>query len=280
MIAGPHVASNHIASNHIAGIRTASLGMYDLPWLAAATDAFWAALRDWLRGAGLADVPQALDRDRPLAAIWHDPGLLLAQTCGFPLVTTLTGVVRVVATPCYDLPGCDGPGYCSFVVVAAASAARSMADLRGSRVAINGHDSQSGMNTLRALVARWRWAAGSLVRWRSPAAICAAWRRCRPGRPDVAAIDCVSYGLVAAEHPEWLHGTRVLCRTPAAPGLPYVTAAATPDAVVALLRDALDAVAADRSLHLSGFARLTAADYAPILAMRDVAAQLGYPELG
>jgi ABC-type phosphate/phosphonate transport system substrate-binding protein len=130
--------------------RVASLGMYDSFWLAPANDALWRAIAAQLRRAGMTDVPAALDRDRPLNTTLRDPDVLLGHTCGYPLMTSLRGRVRVVATPCFDLSGCEGAWHRSLIVVAAGSAARSLEDLRGGVAAINGPDSNTGMNLLRA----------------------------------------------------------------------------------------------------------------------------------
>lgn len=46
-----------------------------------------------------------------------DPQLLFAQTCGYPLMHSLSGKVQLIATPCYDLPGCRGNLHCSWLVV-------------------------------------------------------------------------------------------------------------------------------------------------------------------
>jgi hypothetical protein len=54
------------------------------------------------------------------------PDLLLAQTCGYPYVTLLRGQVTLVATPCFDFPGCAGSDYSS-VIVAGSSAPASPA---------------------------------------------------------------------------------------------------------------------------------------------------------
>ena len=264
----------------------ASLGMYDLPWLRAATDALWAALRDRLRAGGMDDVPDALDRSRPLAEIWRDPGLLLAQSCGYPLVFSLRDAVRLVGTPCYDLPGCAGPDYCSFIVVARGNPAQGTAGLRGARAAINGGDSQSGMSALRGAVAPL---AGGKPFFREVVVTGAHMRSLdavRDGSADVAALDCVTWGLTAAGQQSRLDGLRVLASTPATPGLPLVTAASRSDRMVAMLRDAWRAVVADPALadmraelHLAGIAPASLADYAPVSAMRAMAEALGYPEL-
>ncbi|HEX7389734.1 MAG TPA: PhnD/SsuA/transferrin family substrate-binding protein, partial [Acidiphilium sp.] len=194
--------------------------------------------------------------------------------------------VRVVATPCYDLPGCDGPLYCSMIVVGADSRAREIPDLRGGRVAINDRNSQSGMNALRAIVAPIAGGAPFFDKIMVSGSHLGSLAMVREGRADVAAIDCVTHGLVAEGNPDLLRGTRVLCRTPLVPGLPLVTSTATSDAVLARLIAALESTMTDpdladirTSLHLRGIARLGFADYAPILAQRDVAEASGYQVL-
>lgn len=264
----------------------ASLGMYDLPWLTAVTDALWAALRDRLRAAGMDGVPDALDRSRPVADIWRDADLLLAQSCGYPLVTSLRDAVRLVGTPCYDLPGCDGPDYCSFIVVACDNAAQSIAGLREARAAINGWDSQSGMSALRAVVAPLAEGRPFFREVVVTGAHLHSLDAVRDGSADVAALDCVTWGLTAAGQPGRLDGLRVLGRTPATRGLPLVTAVGRSDRTVAMLRDGWAAVMADPALAgvrtalcLAGISPASLADYAPISAMREMAEALVYPEL-
>jgi hypothetical protein len=60
----------------------ASLAMYDLPALRPAADRLWGAIRNRMRATGAAPMPEHLAHDRSLEAIWHDPALVLAQTCG------------------------------------------------------------------------------------------------------------------------------------------------------------------------------------------------------
>ena len=115
--------------------RPASLGMYDFSWLRRANDTFWAAVARELRSRGVQAVPQHLDSARPLDAIWRNSNLLLAQTCGYPLITSLSGRVSLVATPVYDLPGCFGATHRSLVVVRAGAAFGDVGALRGTRAA-------------------------------------------------------------------------------------------------------------------------------------------------
>ena len=45
-----------------------------------------------------------------------DEGVVLSQTCGWPLVTSDRGLYKVVAVPRYDAAGCDGARYSSAMV--------------------------------------------------------------------------------------------------------------------------------------------------------------------
>src|SRR3954464_15334928 len=131
----------------------ASLGMYDLPELAAVTDAWWAALRRHFAAQGLRDLPETLNRTGDPVDRLKGEGLIFAQTCGFPMTHKLKDHVQLQATPRYAVPGCAGASYVSWVVVRQDDPAKTPADLRGYRVAFNDDGSQSGYNTLRALIA-------------------------------------------------------------------------------------------------------------------------------
>jgi ABC-type phosphate/phosphonate transport system substrate-binding protein len=68
------------------------------------------------------------------------------------------------------------------------------------------------------------------------------------GEVDVAAIDCVSYALLSRCREHVTRLTRVIGRTPSAPGLPYATHPHAPPALVARLRAGLARAFADRDL--------------------------------
>lgn len=267
--------------------RLASLAMYANPEpVAAATAKLWQYLRDRLRAEGLSDVPEALS-PLPYDEAWLRPDLLLAQTCGFPFVSRLRGRVRLVATPVYRYPGCDGPDMCSFLIVRSDSTATALIDLKGARAAINQPDSNSGANLFRAMVAPLaeggRFFGASLQTGSHAASIDAV----REGAADIAAIDCVTYANILRFDPRRLAGIRVLGETMKGPGLPLITRLSAPDAEVALLRQVLNAAVADPALKtvrdqlgLVGFARLEDADYAPLAALADGARALGYPVAG
>jgi ABC-type phosphate/phosphonate transport system substrate-binding protein len=266
-------------------MRLASLAMYvSPPPLAAATIAFWDFLRDVLREEGLVDVPEALDEDLRYDAAWTDPDLLLAQTCGYPYVKHLRTKVRLVATPVYSHPGCDGPDKCSFIIVRKVSQARSLDDLRGVKAAINEPGSNSGVNLFRAEIAPITGGGrffSSVVETGGHGGSIDAVSTCVA---DVAAIDCVTYGNTLRFDPARLSGVRVLAETVKGPGLPFITRGSASDDEVAALRRALDKTIADPrleavrdTLSLRGFAALTNADYEPLAELEREAHRLHYP---
>ena len=266
-------------------MRLASLAMYaSPPPLAEATVALWNFLSDALRRAGLDDVPDTLNASVRYKEAWTDPALLLAQTCGFPYVKQLRGKVRLVATPVYGHPGCDGPFKCSFIVVRENSGARSLEDLRGTRAAINEPISNSGVNLFRAAIAplarNGRFFSSVIETGghrNSIAAIIA-------GKADVAAIDCVTYGNVLRFDPQSLAGVRILAETAKGPGLPLVTRAGASDEEVSLLRQVLQQAIIEPSLApvrdalaLKDFVLLSDADYEALAELEREAQRLGYP---
>jgi len=280
-------ASGSMVNKSGAGPVIASLPMYDPPELHALTDAWWRGLAGHFRQAGIEGVPEALER--PGAAHhthWGSPGLLFSQGCGYPLTHEFAGRWQVVATPCYTAPGCDGPAYRSVLVVGAASPFRSLEDLRGGTVCYNSKDSHSGFNILRATVAPLARGGRFFGHVLQSGGHIRSVAMVRSGEADLAALDCVSYALYARHAPSRVEGTRVLAMTAPAPGLPYVTAAATAPATLERLRAGLAAAMADpalapvrEALLIAGLARLPDDAYATIRAAEDQAAGQGYPDL-
>lgn len=266
----------------------AGLPMYDLEPLRQATDAWWRGIARSLRRHDFTNVPDTLDRgafgDR--FALWASPDLLLAQTCGYPMTHDFAGNVRLVATPCYAAPHCVGPFYCSVVAVAEDSPATTLEDLRGGRVAVNGYDSQSGFNALRALVAPLARDGGFFREAIETGRHAASLRAVAEGAAEVCAVDCVSHALWSRHMPEVVAGTRMLTLTERAPGLPYVTHAGRSDGEVERLQAALLEAAEDpataearAALMIGGFALLPRNAYDRIDAMEREAAAAGYPAL-
>ena len=118
----------------------ASLPMYDLPEVAAATDDWWRGLVRSLRREGVRAVPRRLTRCAEPEVPWRAPDLLFSQTCGYPLTHALNGQLALVATPVYAAPACQGPVYRSLIVVRADDRAADLAELRGRTAAVNAPD--------------------------------------------------------------------------------------------------------------------------------------------
>ncbi len=258
----------------------AALPMYD--GNPPQVEALWRALAARLVAAAVPGVPPGLTWPADCLALWLAPGLLLSQTCGYPLVTLLAGKVRVVGAFHYAAAGCSGVLNRSQLVVRTDDPAATLAGLRGRTVAYNGTESQSGYNSLRAMVAPLavdgsffggRLATGA--HHRSVAAV-------RDGLADIASIDCVSLASLARYQPELTRHVRVLDQSHPYPGLPLITSTATSDATLATLRAALQRLVLDpalaqvrEDLFITGFEALDYPAYQVCLDMRDQALALG-----
>jgi ABC-type phosphate/phosphonate transport system substrate-binding protein len=264
----------------------AALPMYDYPELATVHDALWTALADRLIAAGIGAVPRTLTRRLAHFDVWRHPHLLLGQGCEFPLAKSFAGCVRLVATPRYTAPGCEGACYRSAIVVREDDPAETLADLRHRRCVVNEPDSNSGMNFLRAAIAPLSGGA----RFFESVAVSGSHRSSAEmvatGRADVAALDCVSFAHFQRVCPTAVAGLRILCWSPASPSPPFITASATSDTTLEMLRSALASVSADAMLApLRERLLLDSFDFAPdesftaVLDCERRATALGYPVL-
>ncbi len=264
----------------------ASLPMYDLPEVREATDALWRGLARCLVLEGLSGVPEVLVREGSHEAPWSDPALLFSQSCGYPITHAFAGKVRVVATPRYRAPGCEGSSYRSVIVVGARSSASTLADLRGAVCAINEPSSHSGMNALRALIAPLSGGRPFFASVRRSGAHLVSLAMVGAGEADVASIDAVTYALAARARPQLVEGTRPIAWSAPAPACPYVTRGDAGDDLVARIRSALvrafndpELAWARDELLLDGMEVLPAEAYDVILEREREAAHLGYATL-
>jgi len=264
----------------------AALPMYDFPYVAQAHEALWQAIRSHLAMAGVGDLPDQLSRHQDATATWCDPRLLLGQACEYPLLETFGPFVRIVATPCYSAPGCEGRLYRSAIVVRASDPTEGLAGLRQRRCAVNSPDSNSGMNLLRAALAPYARGAPFFSSVVPSGSHHDSARLVADGVTDVAAIDCVSYAHLRRCDPVLVDRLRILDWTPAAGSLPYVTSSHTGDATLRALRGALVAVTQDPALRpIRDALFLADIDVGPDLelslthALQRRAAELGYPRL-
>jgi ABC-type phosphate/phosphonate transport system substrate-binding protein len=228
--------------------RVASLSMYDIAETAAATDAWWGGLARHFTCAGVADAPAALTRPGLGPDFWLRPDMLFSQTCGYPFITSLTGKVSLLATPCYDAPGCDEADYASLVIVREDAPWEAFRDLRGKICAVNNSGSWSGHQALRLLIALEGGQGGPFCKAVASGGHAASIATVVDGQADFAAIDCVTHATLSRHKPAAVAGTRVLCRTPAMPGLPLIAGQAASAEEIAAMREGLVAAATDPKL--------------------------------
>jgi len=193
----------------------ASLPMYDWPELRGATDAFWDAIRMKLDANGI-PAARCLSRGASDDAYWTAPDLLLGQTCGYPLATSLKGKVRYVATPVYSVEGCEGPKYSSAIVVNNDSM-QELPTLAGSTFAYNSKTSLSGYRAMRAMFGEPEAFFTKTIKsggHRNSAKMVA------DGSAEVAAIDAVCWDMLQKFEIETAQKLRVIGWTAKQPSLP------------------------------------------------------------
>lgn len=264
----------------------ANLPWYDLSEVRQATDALWYELRRQLRRAGVGTVPVRLNREVAYQQQWTSRGFLFGQACGYDARIAFADHLRVVATPCYNVPGCQGPNYSSFVVVREDSRYGSLEDLRGARCVINTPTSHSGMSVLRALVAPLHAEGRFFSAVRLSGSHERSLRMIRRNEVDVAAIDCVTYALLARYRMHELVGTRVMHHTAFVPAPPYVTSSHTRPEILAAMREAVvhafsqpTMAAVKDDLLIADVQLLRDEDYQPIESFEAFAEDHNYREI-
>lgn len=159
-----------------------------------------------------------------LADLWLSPRLLLAQTCGYPLVTQLRGQVHVVGKPVYRLPHGQGGEHCSLLVGRGSDTRRWLHEFFDSHGLVNSRESNSGMNLLRHSLMPWQRDG----RFFDSVSITGGHRdsllALREHKGDLAAIDSVTWDYLLRDISAEVAGLRIVSRSVSSPCLPYVTA--------------------------------------------------------
>ena len=246
--------------------------MYDWPEVQAANCTLWSAIAGRLRALGI-PAPHSLERSRPADAVWRDAGLVLSQTCGFPFSTRLRGMVRLVGTPIYDVPGCSGAYYSSMIVVRNGLSIERLADVAGRRFAYNSADSLSGHLAPRAAMREGRVDPDS-CQWSETGSHRLSILADAEEAAEVAAIDAVCWALALRYEPQAAARLKVIETTPFRPGLPFITAVERGDDGVRSLRIAIKEALSDpatraarKLLHIVGLGALDEWDYGLIAAL-------------
>ena len=274
------------SSGQVVPLWIAALPMYDFPELRDAHDRLWVALARRLRESGIAGVPRQLIRRLSHREVWSHPGLLFGQACEYPVSKAFRQHLRILATPRYCAPGCNGNTYRSAIVVRAEESANSLEELRERRCVVNEPDSNSGMNLLRAALAPLSGGA----RFFRSVSFSGSHRKSieliAAGEADVAAVDCVTLEHLRRARPHLIAQVRIVDWTPPAPCLPFVISRQMSETTVAAVRHALNTVCVDPALApVREILLLESVDLAPdttfgrVLELEQQAERWRYPAL-
>ena len=267
-------------------MNAASMPMYDILEVRKALNDLWCGLSHSMRREGLVNAPDKLLHGVDVNVLWDDPMLFFSQCCGYDLVNRYAGKLQPLATPRFGAEGCEGTKYASVVVVAEDVPATDVLHMSDAVCAVNGTESHSGMNALRALIAPASRDGRFFSIVRVSGSHAASLEMLRNREAHVASIDCVTYALLESYRPEALAGTRMLGWTDRAPAVPYVTRSDADDDTVARMRCALHDLFDDpdfrttrQALYLKSLDVLPAQVYEEIAGLQTAAARAGYPIL-
>jgi ABC-type phosphate/phosphonate transport system substrate-binding protein len=256
----------------------------------AAAAAAWRALLEWVVArAGV--YCEVIDHPppQPLSSLWARPDLGCTFMCGYPFARALPQPT-LLAAPVPSPSRYGGrPVYATDIVVRADSSFESLDAVFGRRFAYTTEDSQSGWHAPRLLLApytstrgRSLFAAtvGPLVTPRDVALAVAG------GDADAGPLDSYAHDLMRLHEPALAAQLRVVATTPLTPIPLFVGAPSMAASDARRMTDALLAVAEAPELEslravllLRGFATVTAASYAGLVAQASEADALGYPRI-
>lgn len=211
----------------------AVLGMYPFAHAQRGFDRLWQGVH-----RRLPEVPELLDWSIDPHSSWHEPALIVGQACGWPLMTELRGVARVLGTFEPAVQHGHGHRYRS-VLLARRSGSRvpDAPEFAGRVAAANISRSLSGWISLLYAV----HGPGSV--WQGPVLWTGAHvnsvKALREGQADVMSIDSVTLAMLLREQPDALDGLVEVGVGPEVPALPLVTRWSTSDEEVARLRWAI-----------------------------------------
>lgn len=263
--------------------------MYNTPGVQQHLRHFWAEVEKRLVSLHMANLPATLTFEDVLQTGVPE-NLLLIQYCGYPYVTEwqAKGVLHPLACFDYDAIGATPYRHCSVVVVNRANEAKHIDAFRGMTVALNGHNSNSGMNLLRHLIAPLAGGESFFAKVHETGAHVTSVEAVANGTADIAAIDAVTFAYLADERPELAEKVKVLATTASSPTLPLFTPSHVPDTARTMLWEALHDVVTNpdladlvqKKLRIKGIQPITDETLAIISDYEMQARELGYPLLG
>lgn len=247
----------------------------------------WQALFDefWRIHQNSETIDQQLRFDTDFELL-RQPQMQLGHTCGYPLMKYLQTDCFPVCVPLFLVEGCHGKFYASHFIVPADSGINSLADCRNHIVAMNGADSNSGMNVLRHAISQLETHAPFFSSVLVSGSHLNSVKAVANGEADLAAIDGVSFALINDEWPELTRRVKTIGFSEATCGLPLVMPYSEHKIIrsrdiTRVLNQALSALSTQHknTLHLAGFESVGFEDYQSIIDLETSAITAGYPQL-
>jgi ABC-type phosphate/phosphonate transport system substrate-binding protein len=261
--------------------------MYVLPEVQRATAEVWQQLRSFLQAKGW---PGEMDEAPEFDIPWHDAAresqLLFTHACGYPFVTELRQRgYRYLLTPSYDFAGCEGAEHHSVLIVHRESGIGFISEARGKVAAINGWDSNTGMNLLRYAVAAFAKNGKFFEHIMVTGAHVNSMKAVANGEAAIAAVDAVTYGYMQRYQPDACSELRVIGFTAPSPALPLLAGPAISENLADDLRNLLLSFADSHApllletLNITGFHDIGEDAYQRVLLYAHEAERMGYPLL-
>ena len=215
---------------------------------------------------------------------FFDEQVLMAHTCGLPLLRKWQSTHRPVCVPVFEVAGCYGANYSSWIVARSDDPRQELADFQGAVAAFSSKHSNSGMNVLRHAISRLGVREKYFKSTLETGSHYMSMRAVERKAADIAAIDAVTYAINMDQHPELQNNLKIIGQTAHSPGLPFIVKHEHPwqsETITNALNQALLAVKQNgKSIaYLTGFETINIEQYSRVQQLEDEAIDSGYPLL-
>ena len=210
--------------------------------------------------------------------------LLIGHTCGYPYVSRWHQNHDTVCVPEFDIDGCQGAFYSSWIISQAHNNKSRLADFKDTVAAINNPDSNSGMNVLRYEISKVAHGNRFFSRIIMSDSHLNSMNKIITGEAEIAAIDAVTWDFAKRENLYDFSKIKIIQQTIKTPGLPFIKlkdCEIDPTLITDSLNRCLDELSEDSRafLKIKKFTPMNETDYQPILDIEKSAAENNYPEL-
>jgi len=213
-------------------------------------------------------------------AVYVEDDVLIGHTCGYPYIKTWQSTHTPLCAPIFDFDGCRGKEYSSWLISHRDNPGETLQDFKNKTVAINGYNSNSGMNVLRHDVARIAGGKSFFNEVVVSGGHLASIEMISNQNAELAAIDTVTYALLAQEklfHPGDL---KIIGQSAFTSPLPFIARKETAldrQAVTTSFNRALEKMdyRSRSRLGLTRFETVGHEDYRKIRDMEEKSVQLG-----